>query len=109
VVRFVLFYVLPVAVLISLPFIDAGLPRMRLVLGWLGTLIGVVGTAVVAGFYFFLAIGWDANGSRGIIFAVAVGLAIALGGVAGAVAIGRAQHRASLRQSPELRRRMPPR
>jgi hypothetical protein len=104
VARFVLLYVLPVAVLISLPFIDAGLPRVRLVLGWIGTLIGVVGTAVVAGFSFFLAIGWDAKGSSGVIVAVAAGAAVALVGMVVAVGVGRVQRRALLRRSPELRR-----
>jgi hypothetical protein len=94
----VLFYVLPVVVLIWLPFIDAGLPRVRLLLGWIGTLIGIVGSAVVAGFYFFLAIGWDAKGSGGVTFAVAVGLVIALAGVVVAVAVARAQRRVALRQ-----------
>jgi hypothetical protein len=96
---FVLFYVLPVALLIWLPFIDAGVPRVRLFLGWIGTLIGIAGSAVVAGFYFFLAIGWDAKGSSGVIFAVAVGLVIVLVGVVVAVFVGRAQRRVSLRQS----------
>ncbi|MFZ1879901.1 MAG: hypothetical protein WAU41_07035 [Gaiellaceae bacterium] len=67
-------------------------------------MIGVVGTAVVAGFYFFLAIGWDAKGSSGAIVAVAVGAAVVLAGVVAAVGIGRAQRRVLLRRSAELRR-----
>jgi hypothetical protein len=100
---FVLFYALPVAVLIWLPFVDAGLPRVRLFLGWVGTFVGVVGSAVVAGFYFFLAIGWDAKGSSGVIFAAAIGVVVVLAGGVVAFFVGRAQRRVALRTSAELR------
>lgn len=99
---FAFFYLFPMATLLALPMLEAGLPRIRLLLGWIGVLM-FVGGGVVVGYFCALVFALDQSGAQATI-GWAVGVVVAAGLGAGGVTIGVTQRRAALRQLADLRR-----